>query len=83
MVLSPDHVLMVWLALWTLVGSVEGVLSKVKSPILEQVPPYVVTVTLPLEPLPTTAVILVFEFRVKLDAAVPPNLTAVVPVKSL
>jgi hypothetical protein len=38
-----------------------------------------VTVTLPVEPLPTTAVICVAAITLKLEAAVPPNLTAVAP----
>ena len=48
---------------------------------LVAVPPDVVTVTLPVDPLPTMAVIWVDESTVKLDAAVMPNLTAVAPVK--
>ena len=45
------------------------------------VPPPVVTLTLPVAPLPTTAVIRVALDTVKDDAAVPPKLTAVAPVK--
>jgi hypothetical protein len=41
----------------------------------------VVTETFPVDPLPTTAVIWVGESTVKLEAAVPPNLTAVASVK--
>ena len=45
------------------------------------VPPGVVTLTLPVEPEPATAVIWVAEFTIKEDAAVPPKLTAVASVK--
>ncbi len=45
------------------------------------VPPGVVTATLPVEPLPTTAFIVVEFTTVKEVAAVPPKLTAVAPVK--
>jgi hypothetical protein len=45
------------------------------------VPPGVVTLTLPVDPEPTTAVIWVAEFTIKEEAAVPPKLTAVAPVK--
>ena len=52
-----------------------------KLSVLVAVPPGVVTEILPVEPLPTFAVIWVAEFTVKLEAAVPPMLTAVVPLK--
>ena len=39
------------------------------------------TLTTPLEPLPTIAVIWVAEFTTKLWASVPPKLTAVTPVR--
>ena len=58
-----------------------GALTKVKSSLLVAVPPGVVTVTLPVDPLPTVAVIWVEESTVKLAASVPPNLTAVASVK--
>ncbi len=58
-----------------------GALTKVKSLLLVAVPPGVVTVTLPVDPLPTMAVIWVVEFTVKPNAAVPPNFTALAPVK--
>ena len=45
------------------------------------VPPGVVTLTLPVVPLATTAVMLVAFTTLKLFAAVPPKLTAVVPVR--
>ena len=51
-----------------------------KSPLLVAVPPGVVTLTLPVDPDPNTAVIWVDESTVKL-ALVPPNLTAETPVK--
>ena len=44
-------------------------------------PPVVVTITLPLAPAPTTAVMLVAETTVNDVAAMPPKLTAVTPVK--
>lgn len=45
------------------------------------VPPGVVTLTLPLAPIPTVAVICIAETTVKLVALVPPNCTCVAPVK--
>jgi len=45
------------------------------------VPPGVVTLTLPVAPIPTTAVILVAELTVNEFAATPPKLTAVAPLK--
>ena len=45
------------------------------------VPPGVTTVILPVSPLPKTAVICVEEFTVKLATAVPPQPTAVAPLK--
>jgi len=57
-----------------------GAFTKVK-PTKEAVPPGVITVTLPDVPLETTAVILVALTTVKEVADVPPNLTAVAPVK--
>ncbi|MFH1242063.1 MAG: hypothetical protein V1689_06825 [Pseudomonadota bacterium] len=53
---------------------------KMKSAGPSAVPPGVVTVTLPVDPVPTVAVIWVDELTVK-EAAVPPNVTALVPVK--
>jgi len=53
---------------------------KVKPARLE-LPEGLVTITLPDEPLPSTAVILVLLTTLKEAAAVPPKLTAVVPVK--
>ncbi len=44
-------------------------------------PPGVVTETLPVEPLPTIAFMVVSFTTIKELAAVPPKLTAVVPVK--
>ena len=51
------------------------------NPVRVAVPPGIVTHTLPLVPLATVAVMLVELFTVKADAAVPPKLTAVAPVK--
>ncbi len=51
------------------------------NPDLLPVPAAVVTLTLPLAPLPTVAVICVAEFTVKSFASVLPNLTEVAPVK--
>ena len=52
-----------------------------KLPLLVAVPSGVVTVTVPVAPAATMAVIWVAESTVKLDALVPPNVTAVAPVK--
>jgi len=52
-----------------------------KNPVFEPLPPVPVTVTAPVEPLPTTAVIWVVETTVKELAAVPPNVTEVMAVK--
>ena len=54
---------------------------KVKVPLLVAVPPGVVTVIVPVVPLPTVAVIEVALVTVKEVAAVPPKATAVAPVK--
>ena len=51
------------------------------NPALLTMPFAVVTLTLPVAPAPTTAVILVALTTVNEVAAVPPKLTAVVPVK--
>ena len=53
------------------------------NPVREVVPPGVVTDTLPEDPAPTTAVILVAETTVNEAAAVPPKLTAVAPARSV
>lgn len=53
---------------------------KVK-PTSESVPPGVITLTAPDAPLPTAAVIVLALTTVKDEAAVPPNLTTVAPVK--
>jgi hypothetical protein len=45
------------------------------------VPPGVVTLICPVAPLPTIAVILVFELTLKDDAGTPPKFTAVTPIK--
>jgi hypothetical protein len=47
----------------------------------EAIPFGVVTLMLPVAPVPTTAVILVADTTVKEDAEAPPKLTTVVPVK--
>ena len=52
-----------------------------KVPELVAVPPGVVAETVPVVPLPTTAVIWVAEFTMKLAAAVPPKVTDVAPVR--
>ena len=54
-----------------------------KADALTAVPPRVVTVIWPVEPVPTMAVIRVTESTVKLRAFVPPNMTAVAPAKSV
>ena len=51
------------------------------NPVLVAVPPEVVTLTLPDEPLPIIAVIVVAFTTVNEVAGVPPKLTSVVPVK--
>ena len=51
------------------------------NPLLDAVPPGVVTLTLPDAPVPTTAVILVAELTVNEEAATPPKLTTVAPLK--
>ena len=53
------------------------------NPALLAMPFSVVTLTLPVAPAPTTAVILVALTTVNEVAAVPPKLTAVAPVKSV
>jgi len=50
-------------------------------PLSDAVPPGVVTLTLPDAPVPTTAVILVAELTVNDEAATPPKLIEVAPVK--
>jgi len=55
--------------------------AAIVNPVLVAVPPGVVTLTLPLVPEPTTAVIWVDELTVNELAAVPPKLTAVAPVR--
>jgi hypothetical protein len=50
-------------------------------PVLVAVPPAVVTLTVPVVPVPTVAVICVAEFTTKEVAAVPSKLTAEAPVK--
>ena len=54
---------------------------KVKIPLLVAVPPGVVTVSVPVAPLPTVAVMQVSLLTVKEAAAMPPKATAVTPVK--
>ena len=51
------------------------------NPVLLPIPFGVVTLTLPVAPVPTTAVIVVALTTVNEAAAVPPKLTAVAPVK--
>ena len=50
-------------------------------PVIDAVPPGVITLTLPDAPAPITAVILVTELTVNDVAAIPPKLTEVAPVK--
>ena len=61
---------------------IEGSNTKV-NPDLVAMPPGVVTDTLPDEPDPITAVILVADTTLKDEASVPPKLTAVAPVNSV
>ena len=58
-----------------------GGATNVNVPLLVPVPIGVVTATVPVEPDPTTAVTWLSESTVKLAAAVPPNVTAVAPVR--
>ena len=58
-----------------------GARLKVKEPILVAIPPGVVTVSVPLAPLPTVMLIVAAVVTVKEAAAVPPTTTAVAPVK--
>ena len=58
-----------------------GVADIKVNPVLLPIPFGVVTLTLPVAPVPTTAVIVVALTTVNEAAAVPPNLTAVAPVK--
>ena len=60
-----------------------GAGMKVKSMALVAVPPGVVTVIAPVSPVPTVALICVSLTVENFAAAVPPNATAVAPVKSL
>jgi hypothetical protein len=60
---------------------IDGLERKVKVLAEVVVPPDVVMLIIPVEPVPTTARIWVAESTVKLAAAVPPKLTAVAPVK--
>ena len=56
-------------------------MSSVKMPVLVAVPPGVVTVIVPVAPLPTVALMVVALVTVNDAAAVPPKATAVAPVK--
>ena len=58
-----------------------GAVAEYVNPASVPVPPGVVTLTEPVVPVPTTAVICVAEFTVKLVAALPPKLTALALVK--
>jgi hypothetical protein len=58
-----------------------GANTKVKVALLVAEPPGVVTIILPVEPLPTTAAISVLEFTIKEPAVLVPNLTPVAPLK--
>jgi hypothetical protein len=58
-----------------------GTVAEYVNPASVPVPPGVVTLTAPVVPVPTTAVICVAELTVKLVAAVPPKLTALALVK--
>ena len=58
-----------------------GLVINVNVPVEVAVPLGVVTLMVPVLPLPTTAVIIVAELTVKLAAVVPPKLTAVAPVR--
>ena len=58
-----------------------GAGMKVKVPLLLAVPPGVVTLIVPVAPLPTVALMVVSLVTVKIAAAVPPKVSAVAPVK--
>jgi len=58
-----------------------GAVAEYVKPVRVPVPTGVVTLTAPVVPVPTTAVICVAELTVKLVAAVPPKLTALALVK--
>ena len=58
-----------------------GAGMKVKVPLLVAVPPGVVTLIVPVAPLPTVALMVVSLVTVKMAAAVPPKATTVAPVK--
>ena len=60
-----------------------GAGTKVKLPLEVTEPPEAVIATFPVVPVPTMAVICVFEIIVKCWAGVPPKLTMLVPVKPL
>jgi len=62
-------------------GVNEVMVGAAEKPVKVAVPPGVVTATLPVVPLPTTAVMVVALTTEKEVAAVPPKLTAVAPVK--
>jgi hypothetical protein len=62
-------------------GVKELMVGAAEKPVRVAAPPGVVTATLPVVPLPTTAVMVVAPTTVKEEAAVPPKLTAVAPVK--
>src|SRR5665213_1558141 len=61
---------------------ITGLVNQVKEA-TEELPPAFVTVTLPLAPVPTMAVISVEELTVKESAFIPPMVTAVPPVKEV
>jgi hypothetical protein len=58
-----------------------GVRFEKMNPVLLALPPGVITLTLPVAPIPTTAEIKLDETTVYEEALMPPKLTAVVPVK--
>ena len=60
-----------------------GAGMKVNVPVLVAVPPAVVTVIVPVAPLPTVAVMVLSFTTVKAVADAPPKATAVAPVKPL
>lgn len=79
--LKPEMVTVVPVAATVGVKDVMAGISPNVNPAREAVPAGVVTLTVPDAPAPTTASILVGELTVNEVAAVPPKLTAVVPVK--
>ncbi len=79
--LKPVPVIVTVAPVILLAGENEATVGTNVNPARVAVPPGVVTITLPDEPLANTAVIMVADTTLKDAAAVPPKLTAVAPVK--